>query len=151
MGGRLDLGVDPTGCWQAFLTWRISGTKVFLVIDDNRAFVELLRRYLAGDDWYVVGAASGAEARRLLQELVPTIILVDVMMPHEDGWELLRVFKNSTATRDIPIIVCSVLNEPELAAMLGAAAYLVKPVSRDALLQVLDSWRRFVPSPATAR
>ena len=94
----------------------------------------------------MVGATSSAEARQILADLRPAVILLDVMMPKEDGWELLCTLKTGDETKQIPVIICSVLNEPALAFSLGAAAYLPKPVSQQSLMQALSPWS---PTPAS--
>jgi adenylate cyclase len=60
-----------------------------------------------------------------------------VMMPERDGWDLLQALRHNPATYDIPVIICSVLRQHELALALGAAAYLSKPISEHSLLQAL--------------
>jgi CheY-like chemotaxis protein len=124
------------------LRWPLTVAPSLLVIDDNEGFLELHRRYLAGHYWRVYGAISGAEAREIIAESRPTVILLDVLMPQEDGWDLLVALKGAEATRDIPVIVCSVLKEAQLALSLGAAAYLPKPVTEASLLQALAPWTR---------
>jgi len=64
-------------------------------------------------------------------------IILDIMMPETDGWRVLQALKLDERTRQIPVIVCSVVNDPELGLALGAASYLTKPVFRPALLRVL--------------
>ena len=76
---------------------------------------------------------------------------MDVMMPKVDGWELLLSLKAGVETRDIPIIICSVLNEPEMALALGAAAYIPKPVIQGDLLRALAPWAEAGTSPALMR
>ncbi len=151
MRGVLRLAVTEHGAWEARLAWPVAEPCTLLVVDDNTAFVDLFRRYLAGHNWRVIGAASSAEARRMLIETRPTVIALDVMMPKEDGWEFLMALRSSADTRDIPIIVCSVLNEPQLALTLGAAAYLAKPVAQQTLLRTLAPWSRSGASLAPAR
>jgi CheY-like chemotaxis protein len=75
--------------------------------------------------------------------------MLDVMMPQVDGWELLAAIKSNPATRDIPVIVCSVLKSPALALKLGAAAYLPKPVSQQALIEALARWSQASYTAAT--
>ena len=137
MRGRLELE-EGENDWQARLLWRAALGQTLLVVDDNRAFIDLIRRYLTGYTWQVLGAGSGQEARQLLADTRVDAMVLDVMMPEEDGWELLRALRTTEVTCDIPIIVCSVLNEPQLALMLGASAYLPKPVSPPALLRALS-------------
>jgi len=140
MGGRLRLETESSEHWEARLAWPTSQPRVLLVVDDNRSFADLFRRYLAGHGWQVVGAGNGAEARKLIDEMSPTLIVLDVMMPKEDGWEFLLALKSSEQTRSIPVIIASVLSEPQLAVALGAEAYLAKPVTQEALLRAVAAW-----------
>jgi len=120
--------------------WRAPNERRLLVIDDNEGFEELFRRYLAGHGWEVIGARNGAQARTLIAQTQPTAVMLDVLMPQEDGWELLMALQRDESTRAIPIIVCSVINQPQVAITLGAAACLPKPVTQQALLRVLAPW-----------
>ena len=113
-----------------------------LVIDDNVGMAELVARYLDGEGYEVLGAADGAEGLRLAIEAAPDVILLDVMMPKQDGWQVLQRLRNANDTRQIPVIVCSVLEEPRLATSLGAARFLAKPVGRDQLLASLTDCLR---------
>lgn len=151
MHGALHLATTEHGTWETCLTWPVIEPCTLLVVDDNTAFIDLFRRYLAGHNWRVIGAAGSTEARQVIAETRPTVIALDVMMPKEDGWEFLMALKADAATRDIPVIVCSVLNEPQLALTLGAAAYLAKPVAQQTLLRTLVPWSRSGASLAPAR
>lgn len=148
MGGRLEVGSGPAGRWEARLAWPVEPPQVLLAIDDNAGLIELFRRCLAGHGWQVLGAASSAEARQMLASNRPTVIVMDIMMPEEDGWELLSALKADPELGSIPVIVCSVLNEPQVALTLGAAAFLPKPVTQTALLQALAPWQGTAASPA---
>jgi CheY-like chemotaxis protein len=108
-----------------------------LVIDDNEGLVELLDRYLTGHACRVVPASSGREGLQLAQELTPDAIVLDVMIPEMDGWEVLQTLRTRPQTSAIPIVVCSVFNDPELAYSLGASLFLPKPVRRDDVLAAL--------------
>jgi len=108
-----------------------------LVIDDNEGLVKLLDRYLTDHAYRVIAATSGQEGLRLAQELLPDAIVLDVMMPGMDGWELLQRLRAEPRTTHIPVIICSVIHDPDLAQSLGASAFLPKPVSRDDVLQAL--------------
>jgi len=88
----------------------------------------------------LVGATDGTKALRLAEELQPQMIVLDLMMPNQDGWEILRQINASPETRDIPVIICSVLDEREMALASGASDYLVKPVNQVDLLTVLRRW-----------
>jgi CheY-like chemotaxis protein len=68
----------------------------------------------------------------------PNAIILDVMMPEQDGWETLILFKAHPLTAAIPVIVVTILTDRELALSLGAADFLHKPVSREQLLAALE-------------
>jgi CheY-like chemotaxis protein len=108
-----------------------------LVIDDNEGLVKLLDSYLTGRACQVVSATNGADGLRLAHELGPDAIVLDVMIPDMDGWEVLQRLRNSPLSAEIPVIMCSVLDSPELAYSLGASLFLPKPVSRDDVLNAL--------------
>jgi len=112
--------------------------RFLLVIDDNESLAELLDRYLMNMPYRIVAVTNPNEGLRLAQELLPDIIMLDIMMPEMDGWELLQRFHNGAKTADIPIIVCSVFNDPELAHSLGATLFLPKPLSRERFLDALQ-------------
>ncbi len=123
------------------LIWRdeSASPRTLLVIDDNAGLIQLFRRYLVGHAWRVIGAASLSEAMAVIAESPPDAIVLDVMLPKQDGWEVLRALKAYEQTRHVPVIICSVMRQPELAAQLGAAGYLTKPVTQAQLLQALGS------------
>ena len=131
-GAELVIGVPPA-----------SPPRV-MVIDDNQAIHQLLERYLTPHFYEVAHVYGGPEARQAAAQAQPHAIVLDVMMPNTDGWQVLRALKDDAATAGIPVIVCSVLKEPELALSLGAHAYLKKPVDRLELLAVLAG----LPGPA---
>jgi CheY-like chemotaxis protein len=108
-----------------------------LVIDDNPAIQQLFERYLAPQQYQVLHVQSGEDALRLVAETQPDVITLDVMMPNMDGWQVLRALAQNPATAKIPVVVCSVLREPEIALSLGARAYLKKPIDRLTLVQTL--------------
>lgn len=111
---------------------------VLLVIDDNPDLLQMIARYLADQQYLVLTAESVAEGVGLAQRSSPDVILLDVMMPHQDGWDALQILRHHPATDEVPIIVCTVLGEQQLAESLGAAAFLRKPLTRSALLDALQ-------------
>lgn len=136
------------GRWQTFelnehrCTYRFDfpagAEKVVLVVDDNQAVTQVFNRYLAEYNYQVVGVATGEEALAVAREMHPSVITLDVMIPGQDGWEILHALKADPATQPIPVVICSVLEDPDLARLLGAAAYLQKPVLQADLLATLD-------------
>ena len=135
--------------WSVRLMRRQVSHLTVLVVDDNQGLIDLFRRYLAGSRWEVVSARNGAEARAAAAQAAPSAIILDVMMPDEDGWEVLMSLRRTLAPAEVPVIVCSVLNARPLAQALGAG-YLAKPVTRQALRQALAALVQDSASPATA-
>ena len=137
LGGSISVDILATGqvCCQVAIG--DANELTVLVVDDNAGMLELFQRYLADQRYRLIGAQNGNDGLRLAAEQQPDVIILDVMMPRQDGWEVLQVLQNREATRGIPVIVCSVLEDPELALSLGAVEFLPKPVSRSRLLAAL--------------
>ncbi|MGI6207359.1 MAG: response regulator [Anaerolineae bacterium] len=108
-----------------------------VLVDDNPGMLRLFERYLAGHGYRVVSTAEGSEALRLARENRARLVVLDVMMRDLDGWAILQQLQADPVTQDIPVLVCSVINEPELARALGATALLKKPVGREQLLNAV--------------
>lgn len=108
-----------------------------LVIDDNEGLAQLIQRYLSDRSLEVTGTTEPEEALDIARANPPGAIVLDILMPGVDGWSLLAQFKADPVTRDVPVIVCSVFNDPGLAASLGAATFIAKPFTQRALLQAL--------------
>jgi CheY-like chemotaxis protein len=114
--------------------------QVILVIDDNPDAVALLERYITGMPYEIVSACEAEEGFQLAQSLEPSWIILDILLPHTDGWKMLQNLKSHPRTRTIPVLVCSVLENPDLALSLGADAYLRKPPDRISFLESLGRW-----------
>ncbi|MDI7275809.1 MAG: response regulator [Anaerolineae bacterium] len=137
-GGNLRHQVDAAGGQKVVMELpRVSRARV-LVVDDVQAAHNLFERYLAPHNYDVIGARSAGEALRLADEIRPDAIILDVMMATVDGWQALRDLRSHPSTAAIPVLVCSVLDEPDLALSLGARAFIKKPVQRLELLAALE-------------
>ena len=112
--------------------------RIVLVIDDDPNAIYLLRENLAEAGYRVIGAVSADEGRQKAREFRPFAITLDILMPQQDGWQMLHELKNDASMRDIPIIVLSVVDNKELAYRLGAFDCLVKPIDRDQMLATLS-------------
>ena len=112
--------------------------RAVLVVDDNVDMVHLYRRYVVGTRYRIVHTAQGRNLLETVEASAPDIIILDVMLPDVDGWELLATLHEYLATRCIPVVVCSVVREEDLALALGAALYLPKPVQREEFIGALD-------------
>jgi signal transduction histidine kinase len=114
-----------------------------VVIEDDRASLELITVYLESAARRVSVARDGTAGLALVRQLRPDVVLLDIKLPGLDGWSVLESLKADPETRDIPVVVVSVVDERARGVALGAAAYLVKPVSRDALLGELAAVGRW--------
>jgi CheY-like chemotaxis protein len=110
-----------------------------LVIDDDPTARETIARQLE-HGYQVVRLNDSRQAVEKAQETSPDVIVLDVLMPQQDGWEVLQMLKNNALTRNIPVIVCSVLQEHQLATSLGANEYLVKPVKHEEVRRVVEQF-----------
>jgi len=138
-GGHMCETRSHSNAFACRLTFPLGSERVLLIVEDNEAVIHAFQRYVRGHDYQVVGAASGLEALRLARELHPIAITLDVLMPDLDGWEILHALKNEPSTCRIPVVICSALDDAELARSLGAQAYLAKPVSQAEFLATLSS------------
>jgi signal transduction histidine kinase/DNA-binding response OmpR family regulator len=105
-----------------------------LIIEDDPGAVRLLRTYLEGEGYAVLVASDGESGLLAARRGSPDAILLDVLLPGMDGWEVLRRLKADEGLWDIPVVVVSVVDERHVAMRLGAADYLLKPFKPDALL-----------------
>ncbi|MHB9023266.1 MAG: response regulator [Armatimonadota bacterium] len=114
-----------------------------LVIDDDPAVRDLLKRSLSKEGFTVATVENGKEGLRLASQLHPAVITLDVMMPGMDGWTVLATLKADPELVDIPVIMLTISDNRNLGFALGAAEFLVKPVNHDRLLSVLQRFIRF--------
>jgi CheY-like chemotaxis protein len=142
LGGRLLQDSPSSEEKQVWVLLPLQEETLVLVVDDNQELFELFQRYVVGQPYHLLHAASADQALDLARSARPDIITLDLMMPNHDGWELLQALRANPATVRIPVVVCSVLKEPELALSLGAQIYLKKPVGQADLLQALGEAKR---------
>jgi signal transduction histidine kinase/CheY-like chemotaxis protein len=115
-----------------------------LVIEDDRRSADLLRVYLEDAGYSVTTAADGPQGIDAARQRTPSVVLLDLGLPGMSGWEVLAQLKGDQATAGVPVVIVSMLDEHGAGFALGAAEYLVKPVSQDTLL---DAIRRCTPAP----
>ncbi len=111
-----------------------------LVIDDDDAQRDLMQRFLSKEGFCVRGAASGIDGLRLARLLKPVAITLDVMMPEMDGWTVLETLKTDPELADIPVIMLTMVDDPERGFTLGASDYATKPVNRSRLSRILKKF-----------
>lgn len=150
------LFAGQTGCSTAFVRSGRQGIFLLgfppmdkysvLVVDDNVDIVHVFRRYTIGTQFQIQELIlrqhlhpeqRSADLLTQVAEMRPDVIVLDVLMPDLDGWELLGELRREARTREIPVIVCSVIGANGLADALGASAHLSKPVSQEEFLATL--------------
>lgn len=136
-GGFIQRQTLPSQETMVGLHWRRFEKPTILIVDDNPGMARLFARYLAGHGYRVASTTNGREAVDLAANGNAQLVLLDVMMRDMDGWAVLQQLKADRRTQGILVLICSVINEPELAMTLGAAGLIAKPVSREQLLHAV--------------
>jgi signal transduction histidine kinase len=111
--------------------------KQILIVEDENDCAELLSYHLQKDDYQTMIARNGKEAIEAVQRQTPDAVLLDVMMPELNGWEVCRILRESAKGKSLPIIMLSALSDEEARLKglnLGADDYLAKPYSMKELL-----------------
>ncbi len=108
-----------------------------VVVEDDRRSFDLLRVYLEAAGARVVSAGNGEEGLDTVRRLSPAGVILDILLPGIDGWDVLAQLKADPATAAIPVVVVSMLDERGRGFALGATEYLVKPVGKEQLLAAL--------------
>jgi len=120
-----------------------SAKKRILVIDDDPDAVYILQENLNQQEFEIIGRLNGQDGLRAAREQHPHAILLDIVMPGTDGWQVLHDLKADPSTSNIPVVLHTIVDNKALGFRLGAAAYLLKPLDavevRDALHHVIGS------------
>lgn len=115
-----------------------AGKVTVLVVDDNQDQVHYYRRCTAGTRYHIVQVPYGQRTVREILDSEADIVVLDILLPDIDGWELLADLQKHPVARSIPVIICSIIQEEGLAKALGAALYLPKPVHHRTFTGALD-------------
>jgi CheY-like chemotaxis protein len=110
-----------------------------LVVEDNAETLFIYEKYLKGSGYQVIPARTLQAARAALARFRPVAVILDVLLEGENTWGLLNELKGTEATRDIPVLVVTMVENEAKARALGADAFCVKPVDRTWLLSKLGS------------
>ncbi|MEA4908081.1 MAG: GAF domain-containing protein [Anaerolineaceae bacterium] len=110
---------------------------VILAIDDDWRVTTLYERYLGPLGYQVIPLKDSTLALERARTLKPFAITLDIMMPQKDGWQVIRELKQDPETRDIPVLICSIVEEEEKGFSLGATDYLVKPFLPEDLINAI--------------
>ena len=113
--------------------------KSILVVDDDSNIRSLLQQELTEAGYIVRLAEDGRKALALIREEIPGLVILDVMMPEMNGFDVAAVLKNDPATMDIPIIILSIVEDKERGFRLGVDRYLTKPIDTASLFHEVDA------------
>lgn len=111
-----------------------------LVVEDDLSVAKLLALYLTREGYSVVHAYDGQTAIDKAKEIRPFAITLDIMLPQTDGWEVLKKLKALPETKEIPVIIVSIVENPTLGFSLGAVDYFTKPINRKGLIASLKKY-----------
>ena len=112
--------------------------RTILTIDDDMQVIGLYERYLHPEGYRIVPLTDPSRAVDAVRRVKPFAITLDIMMPGTDGWTVLETLKSNPETRNIPVIICSIVEDVEKGYNLGASDYLVKPILEEDLVNSLD-------------
>jgi PAS domain S-box-containing protein len=119
------------------------GPPIILVVDDDPDARLLLGQLIEEVGCRVVQAASGVEALRMARELIPAMIFLDLRLPKISGFDVFRILQTDEMLKHVPVVIASIVGSESRSVLMGAAAVLDKPLSKE---QVIDVIRRFLPS-----
>jgi signal transduction histidine kinase len=117
---------------------RTEQNKTILVVDDDAPIRKLLREQLESEGYIVKEAKDGMDAIIQVRKRSPDLIILDVIMPQISGFDVAAILKNNPETREIPIVILSIVGEEERGYRLGADKYLAKPIDTEALLKEIE-------------
>jgi CheY-like chemotaxis protein len=136
-GSTFGFSIPATPAGAVVIPEGSDGVPVVVLVEDDRASLDLMAAYLDGLPIHVASATDGTQALELIRGASPAAVVLDLHLPVVDGWQVLAQLKADADTAAIPIIVASAVDERQRGLALGADAYLVKPVSRDELVDAL--------------
>jgi signal transduction histidine kinase/DNA-binding response OmpR family regulator len=111
--------------------------KVVVAIDDDPAVITLYKRFLEKQNYEVIGISYDQNIISQIKEIDPFAILLDVLLPGKDGWSIIQQLKDNPFTKDVPVIICSIVSDKNRGFSLGAADYLIKPIAENELIEAL--------------
>ena len=114
------------------------GSTTILAIDDDATVRDWIERALTHHGFHALTASNGKDGLELARQIMPSVIVLDVMMPGMDGWAVLSSLKADPVLADIPVVMATILEDRNLGYALGASDYLTKPVDRKRLLAILN-------------
>jgi len=137
--GQLEVqdGMPAGRVYRFRLNPAFASAPMVMVVDDNQDALRLIQHYCLASNHRFTGSPDPHHALELAEKIQPALILIDVMMPGLDGWELLGRFREHPTLGHVPVIVSTILPQEKFALSLGAAGFLRKPFSQDEFVSVL--------------
>lgn len=115
----------------------LGDNRLVAVIDDDANIRHMLEKHLARIGYQVAAAATGADGLKLVRDLRPAAIILDILLPDKSGFDVLVELKADPELATIPVVIASIGEERQRGFSLGAAEYLVKPIDKDLLFKTL--------------
>jgi DNA-binding response OmpR family regulator len=109
-----------------------------LIVEDDMTCVYLWQRYMKRSGFRAISTQEGKEALDMARRERPDLVVLDVMLPDIDGWDVLQALKADPSTCDIPVLICSALREEKRGMASGADGYLQKPILYEDFLAALS-------------
>ena len=128
---------------RALLPPDVDGGNTVLAIDDDMQVIHLYERYLSGSEYDIVPLTDPSKTMEFARQIQPFAITLDIMLPDHDGWQLLEELQADPQTRNIPVIICSILEDIDKGFDLGATDYLVKPILGDDFVASLNRIKEY--------
>jgi CheY-like chemotaxis protein len=111
--------------------------RLVIAIDNDPGVTTLYKRFLEKQNYDVLGLKHGPNVLEQIKEYNPYAILLDVISPNNDGWGMIKTLKEDPFTKDVPVIICSIVSDKNRGFSLGATNYLIKPIVEDELIEAL--------------
>jgi signal transduction histidine kinase/CheY-like chemotaxis protein len=140
--------ISLTAAVRGEIQWELDPLRVpVLIIEDDRETQFIYEKYLSGSRFQAIPVYSLAEARRVLLQVRPILIVLDILLRGQDTWAFLSQMKTEETTKDIPILVLTTVEDQRKGLVLGADAYVLKPIDRAGFLEELSRLINQPPSP----
>lgn len=119
----------------------LEGSLNILLIDDDKTIHDLVKRYLSPKGYSITSSYRGMEGIQAAQNIKPNIIILDIMMPEMDGWQVIRALKDYPELAKTPVIMMTMVDDENFGHSLGASEYLLKPINLKKLSEVLSKYQ----------
>jgi signal transduction histidine kinase/ActR/RegA family two-component response regulator len=114
------------------------GGMPILIVEDHTETLFIYEKHLQASQYHLIATRTLAQARQVLQQIQPAAIVLDILLEGQNGWTFLRELKGDATTRNIPVLIITVIDNEKQAIALGANGFLLKPVDRLPLLNKLN-------------